>query len=103
MDEDKVETVRNWSKEKKTENRRLNNHFEVQQFLGFCNYYRRFISKYSEKAEPLTRLTKKDEPFVWGSEQQLAFEKMVKEFTTAPALRHFDHEREVIMETDASD
>jgi len=66
MDEDKVETVRNWSEEKKTENGRLNNLFEVQQFLGFCNYYRRFIPKYSEKAEPLTRLTKKDEPFVWG-------------------------------------
>jgi len=47
MDEDKVETVRNWSKEKKTENGRLNNLFEVQQFLGFCNYYRRFIPKYS--------------------------------------------------------
>jgi hypothetical protein len=37
MDEDKVETVRNWSREKKTENGRLNNLFEVQQFLGFCN------------------------------------------------------------------
>jgi len=103
MDEDKVDTVRNWSKEKKTENGRLNNLFEVQQFLGFCNYYRRFISKYSEKAEPLTRLTKKDEPFVWGSEQQLAFEMMVTAFTTAPTLRHFDHESEVIIETDASD
>jgi ribonuclease HI len=103
MDEDNVETVRNWSREKKTENGRLNNLFEVQQFLGFGNYYRRFITKYSEKADPLTRLTKKDEPFVWGSEQQLAFETMVTAFTTAPALQHFDHEREVIIETDASD
>jgi len=102
MDEDKVETVRNWSREKKTENRRLNNLFEVQQFLEFCNYYRRYIPKYSEKAEPLTRLTKKDEPFVWELEQQLAFETIVTAFTTAPALRHFDHEREVIIETDAS-
>jgi len=103
MDEDKVETVRNWSKEKTTENGWLNNLFEVQQFLGFCNYYRRFFSKYSEKAEPLTRLTKKDEPVVWGSEQQFAFEEMVQAFTTAPTLRYFDHEREVIIETDASD
>jgi hypothetical protein len=91
MDDDKVETVRNWSREKKTENGHLNNLFELQQFLGLGNYYRRFIPKYSEKAEPLTRLTKKDEPFVWGSEQQLAFEIMVTAFTTAPALRHFDH------------
>jgi len=58
---------------------------------------------YSEKAEPLTRLTKKHEPFVRESEQQLAFKTMITAFTTAPALRHFDHEREIIIETDASD
>jgi hypothetical protein len=91
MDEDKVETVRNWSWEMKTENVRLNNLYEVQQFLGFCNYYRRFIPTYSEKAEPLTRLTKKDEPFEWEGEQQLAIETMVTAFMMAPALRHFDH------------
>jgi hypothetical protein len=102
IDEDKVETVRNWSREKKTKNGRFNCLFEVQQFLGFCNYYRLFIPEYSEIGEPLTRLTKKDEPFVLKSEQQLAFETMVTAFTTAPALRHFDHEREVIIETDAS-
>jgi hypothetical protein len=103
MDEDKVETVRNWSMEKKTENGELNILFEVQQFLGFCNYYQRFIPKYSEKAEPLTKLTKKDEPLVWEAEQQLAFETMVMAFKTAPAVRHFDHEIEVIIETGASD
>jgi hypothetical protein len=103
MDEDKIETVRNWSREKMTENGRLNNLFEIQQFLGFCNYYRRCIPKYSKKAEPLTRLTTKDEPFIWGSEQQLAFETMVTAFTTPSALQHFDHEREIIIGTDASD
>jgi len=103
MDEDNVETVQNRSREKKTKNGRLNNIFEVQQFLGFCNYYRRFIPKYSEIAEPLMSLTKKDEPFVCGAEQQLAFETMITAFTTAPALRHFGYEREVLIETDASD
>jgi len=103
MDEDQVETVRNWGREKNTKNGRLNNLFEVPPFLGFCNYYRRLIPKYSEKAEPLTRLTNQDEPFVWESEQQLAVENMITTFTTAPALRHFDHDREVIIETDASD
>jgi hypothetical protein len=103
MDPDKIETVRNWSREKKTANGRLNNLFEVQQFLGFCNYYRRFIKGYSDIAEPLTRLTKKDAPFEWLEDQQKAFEEMVVKFTTAPTLRHFDHSREVIIETDASD
>jgi hypothetical protein len=32
----------------------------------------------------------------------LAFETMVTAFTTARELRHFDHERDVIIETDAS-
>jgi len=36
-------------------------------------------------------------------EQQLASERMVTAFTTVLALNHFDHEREVIIETDASD
>jgi len=39
MDEDKVETMRNWSREEKTKNGRLNNLFKVQLFSGFCNYY----------------------------------------------------------------
>jgi hypothetical protein len=103
MDENKVETVRNWSREKKTEHGRPNHLFQVQQFLGFCDYYRQFIPKYSENAEPLTRLTMQDETFVWEAPQQLAFETMLTAFTTAPALQHFDHEREVIIETDASD
>jgi len=64
MDEDKIETIRNWRREEKTENGRLKKLFEVQQFLGFCNFYWRFIPKYSEKAEPLTRFTKKDKPFL---------------------------------------
>ena len=103
MDEDNVETVRNWSQEKKTPNGMLNNLFQVQEFLGFCNYYQRFISKYSEIAQPLTGLTKKHEPLVRETEQQLAFETMIEDFTTAPIFRHFDVDREVIIETDASD
>jgi hypothetical protein len=103
MDQDKVDKVRNWSREKKTANGRLNNLFEVQQFLGFCNYYQRFIKGYSDVAEPLTRLTKKDVPFTWLEDQQKAFQEIVLKFTTTPTLRHFDHIREVIIETDASD
>jgi hypothetical protein len=63
MDQDKVETVKIWSREKKTANGRLHYLFEIQQFLGFCNYYRWFIKGYSDIAEPLTTLTKKDIEF----------------------------------------
>lgn len=101
MDGDRVETVQKWSREKLTANGRLNNLCEVQQSFGFCNYYRRFVSKYSEKAEPLMRPIKQDDPIVWESEQQLAFETMVTAFTMAPVLRHFNHDREVMSEIDA--
>jgi len=56
---------------------------------------------------PLTRMTKKEGskyvPFVWGPEQQAAFDLLKKAFTSAPILRHFDYDREIIVETDASD
>jgi len=42
-------------------------------------------------------------PFVWGPEQQAAFDLLKKAFTSAPILRHFDYDREIIVETDASD
>jgi len=61
------------------------------------------MPKYLELAEPLTRLTKKNEPFQWESEQQCAFETMVTAVTTAPSLQHFDHEGQVIIQMDASD
>jgi len=103
MDEDKLETVRNLRREWQTKTSRLNNPFEVHQFLAFCNRYPRCIPKYSEKVEPLTTLTTKDEPFQCESEQQCAVEIMVPAFTMAPVLGHCDLERNVIIETDASD
>jgi hypothetical protein len=89
-------------RENKIQNGQLYNLFEVQQFLGFCRYYRPFIPQNSEKVEPLTQLTKPDEPFLWESKWQLALESMVTGLTTAPTLRHFNHEREVIIESDPS-
>jgi len=103
MDQDKVDTVWNWSREKKTLNVHLNYRIEDHQFLGFCNDYRRFIKGYSEVAEPQIRVNKTDVPFEWFDDQQKAFAEMVLKFTTAPTLGHFDHSREFIIETDTSD
>jgi hypothetical protein len=80
----------------------LKNFFEVQQFLSFGNYYRQFILRYSGNTEQLTRLTKKDEPFILESEQHLAFQPMKTACITAPALQHFNNECEEIIETNAS-
>jgi transposase InsO family protein len=103
MNQDKVNTVQNWSPEKETANGRLNNLFEVPKFLSFCNYFWRFIRRYSTIAEPLTRLTKKDVPFKWVEDQQRTCQEIIEKFTTIPILWHFDHEREVVIETDGSE
>lgn len=76
---------------------------EVQAFLGFANFYRRFIAQYSAVAKPLTELTKKDQGFHWTNEAQRAFEDLKKRFTTAPILATFDPAQKIILETDASD
>jgi len=99
MDPEKISCILDWQTPK--------NVTDVQCFLGFANFYRRFIKDYSKVVTPLTSLTKKEGgkyiPFMWSSDQQAAFDPLKNAFTTAPILRHFDYEREIIVETDASD
>jgi len=95
MSTDKVDAVLSW----KTPNSLT----EVQAFLGFTNFYRRFIRNYSKVARPLTELTKKTEQWSWNTEAEAAFQELKKSFTQVPILTHFDPTRPVIIETDASD
>ena len=77
---------------------------EVQIFLGFANFYRRFIENFSKICKPITETLKGDkQKFSWGREQNIEFEKLKQRFTTAPILAHFYPERETVIETDASD
>jgi len=80
---------------------------DVHSFLGFANFYRRFIQDYSKIFRPLTKLTRKENgkpvPFEWNLGQQGAFNTLKTAFTSAPMLCHLDPDREIIVETDASD
>jgi hypothetical protein len=51
------------------------------------------------KLKPLTTFTMRVQPFVWESEQQLAFEIVVNDYLTAPTLQHCNSDRVVIIET----
>ena len=76
---------------------------DVQAFVGFANFYRRFIAGFSKLAHPLTKLMRKDSPWSWGNEQQQAFDVLKQAFTSAPILVMADMSRPFILEADASD
>ncbi|KAJ5134995.1 retrovirus polyprotein [Penicillium bovifimosum] len=75
----------------------------IQSFLGFCNFYRRFIRNYSKISKPLHRLTRKDTPWDWDDNCEGAFQELKNALLSAPILRHYDHQRLTRVETDASD
>jgi transposase InsO family protein len=95
MDPEKIRTIRDWNTPSC-----LN---DVQAFLGFGNFYRRFIRDYSKITAPLNRLTRKEVPFCWTADCRRAFENLKTAFSTAPILAPFDWSKDVILETDASD
>ena len=72
-------------------------------FLGFANFYCRFIYGYLEITVPLTWLTRKDVPWDFSDDCQKSFKKLKKAFTTAPVLTHWIPDTPIMVETDASD
>jgi hypothetical protein len=94
MDPIKVKAVTKWPTP--------SNLKEVRAFVGFANFYQRFIQNFSQLARPLHDLTKKDTPFVWGSTQQSAFEQLKATFTSEPILAMWSADRETRLEVDAS-
>ncbi|KAI9552214.1 pol polyprotein [Daphnia sinensis] len=61
---------------------------EIQSFIGLCSYYRRFIKNFATLARPLIELTKKNNPFLWSTEQQKSFDALKNALITPPVLGH---------------
>jgi RNase H-like domain found in reverse transcriptase/Reverse transcriptase (RNA-dependent DNA polymerase)/Integrase zinc binding domain/Chromo (CHRromatin Organisation MOdifier) domain/Retrotransposon gag protein/Zinc knuckle/Retroviral aspartyl protease len=94
-DQAKVKTIQEWPQPQNVR--------DVQSFLGLANYYRKFIKGYSKIATPLTRLTRKDQEWEWKQEQEKAFRELKGQFSKEPVLAMYDPEKEITLETDASD
>ena len=75
---------------------------EVQCFLGFAGYYRRFVHRFSKLARPLHHLTEKNQPFKWSKECRAAFEHLKKYLLSPPMLIYPQFDRMFILDTDAS-
>jgi hypothetical protein len=109
VDPARVKTVKEWPLPKTVR--------DIRVFIGFMNYYRRFIHGFSRIALPLTRLTQKgpgsarkgramrqeeSQPLEIGPEGRKAYEELKAAFMRVPILAHFERGRPTRVEVDAS-
>ncbi|KAG5730250.1 hypothetical protein E4T56_gene10573 [Termitomyces sp. T112] len=95
MDLVKVAGVAEWPEPK--------NKKEVQAFLGFVNFYQRFIQDFSHHACPLFDLTVKDMAWQWKSVQRVAFDALKQAVISKPVLVFPDDDSPFHVEADSSD
>ncbi|HEX8609391.1 MAG TPA: reverse transcriptase domain-containing protein [Pedobacter sp.] len=102
MDKSKVLAILEWPEPEKIT--------QLRGFLGFANYYRRFIKNYSKIAKPLTDCLKglgekhgKGMKLVMPQPAKEAFEKLKQASTTAPVLIRYNPNLETVIEVDSSD
>ena len=94
MDPERIRTVAEWPVPESI--------LDIQVFLGFSNFYHRFIEGYSCVVLPITLLLCKGQPFEWFAETQASFDKLKSLFTFTPILRHFDPELPTTVHADSS-
>jgi hypothetical protein len=76
---------------------------EFQRFLGFANFYRRFIKGFSTVTRPFHDLLKKGQSWKWQDSHEKSFRALQKAFSIAPVFATYDYDRKTVLETDASD
>ena len=95
MDPEKTQKIQEWPVPKNVKN--------IQGFLDFGNFNRKFITNYSTIAILLTEFIKKDILFIWTTDQQKIFDKFKKIFINTPCLAIFKPKKSVRIKTDISD
>ncbi len=76
---------------------------EVQSFVKFVNFYRRFIKNFSKLVKPFIQLTRKNTSFVWNKVCVQAFDNLKKQISSTSVLQHFNFKRQTILKIDVSD
>ncbi|GKB43764.1 putative reverse transcriptase domain-containing protein [Tanacetum coccineum] len=93
MDPGKIEAVKNWKAPTTSS--------KIRSFLGLAGYYCRFIANFSKIAKPLTSLTQKNQKYVWGVEQEEAFQTLKNNLCDAPILSLPDGVEDFVVYCDA--
>ncbi len=91
----KVKAIVNWATS--------TNLKEIQDFVDFVNFYRRFIKNFSKLVKSFTQLTWKDTSFVWNEVCVEVFDNLKKQVSSTSVLRHFNVKRQAILKIDAFD
>src|SRR5258707_7047094 len=94
MDPVKVQGVTDWLQPVKVK--------DVQSFIGFVNFYQRFMWNFSEITCPLHALTWKLKDWSWGAAEQQAFDMLKNAITSAPTLTFPSRSSLFCLECDAS-
>ncbi|GKC54982.1 putative reverse transcriptase domain-containing protein [Tanacetum coccineum] len=94
VDPAKIEAVKNWAP--------LTTPIEKRQFLGLVGYYRRFIKDFSMTAKSLTELTQKNKKYIWGENQESAFQLLKQKLCKALILALPEGNDDFVVYCDAS-
>nr|GFB21326.1 putative reverse transcriptase domain-containing protein [Tanacetum cinerariifolium] len=94
VDPAKIEVIKSWAAPTTP--------IEVRQFLGLAGYYRRFIKEFSLIAKPLSKLTQKNKPFVWGNNEEEAFQTLKRKLCSALILLLPEGSEDFVVYCDAS-
>ncbi|GJZ30064.1 putative reverse transcriptase domain-containing protein [Tanacetum coccineum] len=94
IDPAKIEAINNWASPTTPT--------EVRQFIGLVGYYRRFIKDFSKIAKSLTELTQKNKKYIWGEDQDSAFQLLKQKLCEAPILALPEGNDDFVVYCDAS-
>ena len=94
MENLKVDTIKEWKPPRTVKG--------VRKFIGFCNFYRQFIKNFTEVAQPLNDLTKKEAKWEWGPRQEGAFQTLKDIIIANHVLIHPDPKERFRVETNTS-
>ncbi|GJW77007.1 putative reverse transcriptase domain-containing protein [Tanacetum coccineum] len=94
VDPAKIKAVKNWTSPTTP--------IEIRQFLGLASYYQRFIKDFSKIAKSLTELTQKNKKYIWGEDQESAFQLLKQKLCEAPILALPEGNDDFVVYCDAS-
>ena len=74
----------------------------LRQFLGICRWFRRFVPNFTRIARPLTKLMRKNAPFLIATEQKTAIQRLKQILTSRPTIGIFNKDKTCTLYTDGS-